>query len=122
MQEFDARHLLAALGDLNAVTHQDEAVVDSHGGRRESKDHLCPDRRQGVEFDGVAVKVTQQSVVVLGVEFEGTHEAGDTEQFAANSKCRSDGGKPKEGQVSAESGSKQANSLAPVEPKIHGKA
>ena len=42
MQEFDARHLLTALGELDAVTHKDEALVDSHGGSKESKDHLRP--------------------------------------------------------------------------------
>ena len=42
MQELDAGHLLAPLGHLDAVTHKDEAIVDSHGRGKQAKDHPRP--------------------------------------------------------------------------------
>ena len=40
--ELDAGHLLAPLGHLDAVTHKDEAIVDSHGRGKQAKDHPRP--------------------------------------------------------------------------------
>ena len=78
-------------------------------------------RAQGVEIDASTVKVTKQTVVALWVQFEGTHDAGSAEQVAANGETRADGGEPKEGQMSTESGSKKAKGLVPVDPKMHDK-
>jgi hypothetical protein len=40
MQQLDPRHLLAALGDLDAVPHHDEPTVDTHGAW-EQLQHCC---------------------------------------------------------------------------------
>ena len=107
MQELGARLLLAPLGHPDAVTHHDQAVVDSQGRGKQAKDHPRPQLAQSVKFDGLAVKAAQQPLIAPGIEFGGAHQAGDAQQIAAHGESGGDGGKPQKGQVTAQSGSQQ---------------
>ena len=107
MQELGARLLLAPLGHPDAVTHHDQAMVDSQGRGKQAKDHPRPQLAQSVKFDGLAVKAAQQPLIAPGIEFGGAHQAGDAQQIAAHGESGGDGGKPQKGQVTAQSGSQQ---------------
>ena len=68
MQEFDRRHLAAALGRLDAVADHDAPAVDAQRLREQPQRHLGPQRGEPVELHGGAVKVIDQLVVEARVE------------------------------------------------------
>ena len=97
MQEFDTRHLAAALRHLDAVANDDAPAVDAQRLRKEPQHHLGPQRGEPVELHGRAVKVIDQLVVEARIELQRAHQAGHAEQFGAHGEAGDGGGEPEEG-------------------------
>src|SRR5215475_11936184 len=56
MQQFDRRHLLTPLGDLDAVADQNKPTVEAHGAWEQPQYGVRPQSREPVELDRGAVK------------------------------------------------------------------
>jgi hypothetical protein len=97
MQQLDSRHLLAALGNLDAVPDQDQPAVDTHRTWEKPQHHLRPQSRKPIELDASAVKMGEQPVVELGPQIERTHDAGHTQRVRAHRYAGHDSGEPHEG-------------------------
>jgi hypothetical protein len=66
MQQLDGRHFLAALRTLDAVADQDQPAVGARRCREQPQHHLGPQRREPVELDAGAMKVSEQPVIERG--------------------------------------------------------
>ena len=65
-QQLDRRHLLAPLGDLDAVAYQNKPTVDTHRAWEQQQYGVRPQSREPVELDRGAVKEPEQRVVEFG--------------------------------------------------------
>ena len=63
MQQFHARHFLAALGYFDAIPDQDSPAIDAQRVREQPQHRLCPQHREAIEFHGAAMKAIEQLVV-----------------------------------------------------------
>jgi len=66
MQQLDGRHLLAALGNFDAVPDKDQSSVDAHRTWEQLQYHLRPQSREPIKLDAGAVKVGKQPVIKPG--------------------------------------------------------
>src|SRR6516164_10547031 len=73
MQQLDSWHLLAALGNLDAVPDQDQPAVDTHRTWEQPQHRLRPQSRKPIELDASAVKMGEQPMVELGPQIERAH-------------------------------------------------
>ena len=63
MEQFDAGHLLAALGHLDAITDQHQPVIDPQRIGEQSQHHLRPQRGHRIKVDAGTVEVIEQLVI-----------------------------------------------------------
>jgi hypothetical protein len=117
MQEFDTRHLTAALWHLDAVADHDTPAIDAQRLGEPAQHRLGPQRGEPVELHGGAVKVIDQLVVEAGVELQRAHQAGHAEQFGAHGEACDGGGEPKEGAQTGKRWAQQPNRVPPGHPE-----
>ena len=117
MQEFDTRHLAAALRHLDAVADQDIPSVDAQRLGEQPQHRLRPQRGEPVELDGGAVEVIDQLVVEASLELQRAHEAGHAEQFGAHGEACHGGGEPEEGAQAGERRAEPPDRIPPGYPQ-----
>jgi hypothetical protein len=117
MQQLDPGHLLAPLGDLDAVAYQNKPTVDAHGAWEQQQHRLRPQSREPVELDRRAVKEPEQRVVEFGPQVERSHDAGDTQQIHAHDHAGYDRGEPHEGGRIRERRTERLNGLPQGTPE-----
>ena len=97
MQKFYGRHFLAALGGFDAVSDQDQPAVDAHKMWEQLGHSLRPQARKPIMLDAAAVKVIEQLGVEAGPQIQGSHDAGDAQQFYPHGQAGHGDDKPHEG-------------------------
>ena len=117
MQEFDRRHLAAALWDLDAVADQDAPAVDAQRLGEQAQHQLGPQRGELVELDGGAVEVIDERIVEAGIEVQRAHDGGDAEQLRPHREACHGGGEPQEGLQAGERRAQQPDRIPPEHPQ-----
>jgi hypothetical protein len=117
MQELYGRHFLAALGGFDAIPDQDQPAIDAHKMWEHLQHGLGPQGRKPVEIDAAAVKVIEQLGVESGPQIQGTHDAGDAQQFEAHRQTGHGGGEPHEGAQARECRAQKKNCIPPDAPQ-----
>ena len=117
MQEFDTRHLTAALWHLDAVADHDTPAVDAQRLGEQAQHRPGPQRGEPVELHGGAVKVIDQLVVEAGVELQRSHQAGHAEQFGAHGEACDGGCEPEEGAQAGERRTQPPDRVPPGHPE-----
>src|SRR5215475_7432022 len=79
MQQFDRRHLAAAIGDLDAVADQDVPAVDAQRLGQQAKYQRGPQRGELVELDGGGVEIVTERIVATRIEVQCAHDGGDSD-------------------------------------------
>src|SRR5450755_3353015 len=95
VQQFDARHFLAALGRLDAVSDENASAVDAYGAREELQDDTCPQCIEVIESHGRTVHVFGQVAIASGHEFERSNDARNAQMFGTDRKSSHGRSKPK---------------------------
>jgi hypothetical protein len=67
MEEFDGRHLAAALGLLEAVGEDDEAALGALDSRVDAYNEASPELGELVNTEGGAMKEIQQTLIAAGL-------------------------------------------------------
>ena len=98
MQAFDARHLFAFLGPLEAVGQHDGPAVDSHQMPPEQAlESLLPEPGQVLQIQGGRMEEMQQAVVAGFGQAQAPHQAGDAGQIGAQAQAGQDHHQPEKG-------------------------
>ena len=117
MQKLYGWHFLAALGDLDAISDQDQPAIDPHGAWEQLQHSLRPQGREPIELDATAVKVSEQFGVESGPQIQGAHDAGDAQQFQAHRQAGHGGDEPHEGSQARECRPQKKDCIPPDTPQ-----
>ena len=96
VKQFDARHFLAALGRLDAVSDENGSAVDAYGAWKQLQDDACPQCVEFIESHGRTMHVFDEAAIASVVEFERPDDARDAQVFGTYRKPRHGCSKPKE--------------------------
>src|SRR5450631_2267166 len=96
VKQFDARHCLAALGRLDAVSDENASAVDAYRTRKELQDDTGPQSIEVIESHGRTVHVFDQVAIASGHEFERPNDARNAQVFGTHRKSSHGRSKPKE--------------------------
>jgi hypothetical protein len=99
MQELDGWHLLAAFGDLDAISDQDQPTVDAHRAREQPQHRLGPQSSEPIKLDRITMKVLAQRVIKVRPQIQCSYDAGDAMQLRSHHQADYDRGEPHETDV-----------------------
>jgi len=119
MQQFDARHLLAGLGNLDAIGDQNASAINAQRVGEQAQRHRGPQRAESINLHAIAVKAIEQVVVQARLQLERPHDAGHSQQIGANGKTSDHCGEPHEAAQTRERRAQQPHRIPPSGPKRH---